>query len=381
MKIAIDMGLDDYYAHGEARGIVRYARARGDWQLYGRGWMFSSLEDLSRWEGDGVIARIETREEAETFRRLSVPVVDVANAYHDRSVFRAVNDDRETGRRAGLHLASRGFRRFAFAGVSEVVWSALRLEGFREAAGVEPALFLQSLSWYKSDAGDEELRRFLSRLDARTALFACNSAAALKAANACRKEGIAVPGEVALLGVDNEDIPCELARPPLSSVGLQLEEIGYIAAAMLHARLDGRPVEPARAVPPGEIIERESTRIFAFADPLVSEAMRLIRTEAARAGSIAVLARALNVSRRSLELRFKRETGSTPHEELVRSRIDISCGLLRDGDATIESIAAAAGFSSAQRFYAVFKERTGLTPGAYREEAGMRNSSDMREFG
>ncbi len=366
------MGLDDYYAHGVARGIVRYAREQGDWQLYGRGWMFSSLDDLLRWEGDGIIARIETRGEAETFTSLALPVVDVANAYHDRRIARAVNDDRETGRRAGRYLASLGFRRFAYAGVADVVWSALRLQGFCEGIRIEPAQFTHSLAWYKSDSGDEELRRFVSGLKPPTALFACNDAAALKAANACRREGIAVPADVAVLGVDNEDIPCELARPPLSSVSLKLEEIGYLAAGLLHERLAERQDPGNRTASIGDIVERESTRVFAFSDPLVSEAMRLIRTEAAHLGSIARLADRLNTSRRNLEVRFKRETGKTLHDELVRSRVAFACGLLRDGDATIDSIAAAAGFSSAQRFYAVFKERTGRSPGEYRNDKGQR---------
>ena len=118
-KIALCMELSDYYEHGIARGLVRYAKSKPDWRLYGYGWMFRSLTDLERWDGDGIVARIEDSSTADRLAALGLPLVDVAGAY-ERPNFRSVtNDDFLTGYKAALHLSGCGFSHFAFLGVAE----------------------------------------------------------------------------------------------------------------------------------------------------------------------------------------------------------------------------------------------------------------------
>jgi LacI family transcriptional regulator, galactose operon repressor len=379
VRIALAMGLEDYYEHGVARGIVRFARERGDWRLYGQGWMFSSLKDLATFRGDGVIARIESAEAADFLASLGLPLVDVANAYTRRS-FRCVsNDDIRTGAAAGRFLRSLGFRRFAFAGVEGTLWSGERFQGFRRIVGEPIGVFLRSLDWYESREAETELQDFLRVLPKPAALFACNDTVGLRVINACRISAVVVPDQLAVLGVDNEDIPCELARPPLSSIELGLEEIGYRAAALLQHRIEGRDPGAVPRIPPGMVIERESTRVFAFDDPLVVEAMRLIRTEGRRLRSVTELSERLNASRRTLEVHFKRETGRTLHEALVKSRLDFACGMLKEGDVKVTAVAAASGFSSAQRFFAVFREQFGQTPLEYRRVQADTLSGESEE--
>ena len=111
-RIALGMGLSDYYDHGVARGIVKYARNKPDWRLYGQGWMFSPLEDLPAWDGDGVITRLEFAEQVSGLSGLTCPVVDVANAFVMPRVRRVSNDDYQTGRLAGRHFMEKGFFQF-----------------------------------------------------------------------------------------------------------------------------------------------------------------------------------------------------------------------------------------------------------------------------
>jgi LacI family transcriptional regulator len=204
-------------------------------------------------------------------------------------------------------------------------------------------------------------------------VFACNDTAGLKIAELCRTMGIAVPDSVAILGVDDEDILCEMASPSLSSIRLDCESIGYRAAALLDAVMAGAMAkDAARAivVPPRDIVERDSTRIFTCDDPLVEQAMRLIRARAAERITVGDLLTSLPASRRSLETRFKRATGRTLHDEMVRARLALARALLRGSRLTIGDVAAESGFGSVQRFHSAFRKAEGRSPGAFRAATG-----------
>jgi LacI family transcriptional regulator len=183
--------------------------------------------------------------------------------------------------------------------------------------------------------------------------------------------------------VDNEDILCELASPSLSSITLDCQTIGYRAAELLAGVLARPPRERARAhrsarasagaaapllVPPGEVVERDSTRVFACDDPLVAEAVQRIRARARDGANLAELLAGLPASRRSLELRFRRATGRTMHEELVRARLDAAKALLRSTDQAVAHVARGSGFGTVQRFHEVFRRQVGLSPARYRRE-------------
>ncbi len=365
------MGLSDYYDHGIARGIVRYAKGQADWQLYGHGWMFSPLEDLSSWSGDGVIARVEFEDDARHLAELRCPVVDVANAFPYTGIHSVSNDDEETGRLAARHFRRNGFSTFAYCGVSPAEWSRQRLKGFREEAGTnEIPTFERPLHWWLEESYSLELALFLARLPKPAALFACNDKVGLRVSSVCANEGFAVPDDIAILGVDNEDIPCELANPSLSSVELRLEEIGTRAAYTLRLLMEGSrdATTPRRenGVPPSDVVERRSTATYASDNPLVVELFRAIRSDGGHLKSVPDVVSELAVGRRTLETHFKKETGYSLHQALIAEKIRVACHLLRTTSDKIESIAVAAGFHSTQRFFAHFRRLTGTTPARFR---------------
>lgn len=375
-KIALCMELSDRYEHGIARGVARYAKSKPDWRLYGYGWMFRSIDDLEHWKGDGILARVESAETADRLARLGLPIVDVAGAY-TRSGFRTVaNDDLLTGYKAALHLRSCGFERFAFLGVSGTLWSAARKEGFRRGIGSPKALpsFERSLPWWegrRSGALREEggtLGAFLSSLEPPVGLFACNDTTGLRATELARELGIGVPESLAVLGVDDEDIVCELASPSLSSLRLDCEGIGYRVAAVLDAALSSRkPRAGARvAIAPGEVAERESTRVFVCPDDLVSRAATFIRGHAHEGIGVPEVLAVVPASRRTLELRFRKALGRSVHEEIVRVRITRAKRLLRATDMTVARVAEESGFGAIQRFHAAFRDSEGVPPGRWR---------------
>jgi LacI family transcriptional regulator len=385
-KIALFMGLSDFYEHGIARGLVRFAKSKPDWRLYGYGWMFRSLADIEGWEGDGVIARVEDAQSADRLSSLGLPIVDVAGAYSRRHFRSVTNDDFLTGYQAALHLLGCGFSRFAFLGVANTRWSELRKEGFEKALEHRgrtlplPA-FERPLAWWEGSAergfGSREdagpLEAFLAGLEAPTALFACNDTTGLRATELAGRLALAVPESLAILGVDNEDILCELAAPSLSSIMLDCEAIGFRASAALDAILEGTggPPEGSRiALSPKEVVERESTRVFACEDELVAKAVTYIRAHAHEGIDVSDVLGIVSASRRSLETRFREEMGRSLHEEILRAKLARAKRLLRETKMTIEGIAEESGFGSLGRFHEAFRSIEGTSPGEWRSRIG-----------
>jgi LacI family transcriptional regulator len=372
-RVALFMGLADTYEHGIARGVVRFAKAKKEWDLYGYGWMFRPFDALEVWQGDGIIARVESRADAARLQGLSVPVVEVAGAYPVRSFRCVTNDDEATGRRAGEYLVSCGFRRFAFCGVEGTGWSGERARGFLgvvKKIDPVPAIFEESLPWWERLDSRGRLQRWLLGLKRPIGIFACNDTAGLKVTGLCRELGISVPDVMAILGVDNEDILCEMASPSLSSIELDCEAIGYRAAALLDelfmAGAQAHPGGRAVLVAPKEVIERESTRVYASDDPLVRQTMRHIRLHGTERFNVTALLEVIPASRRNLETRFKRATGRTLKEEIVRVRLAHARALLRNTRLTVADVASRSGFGSAQRFHETFLAAEGIPPGRYR---------------
>jgi LacI family transcriptional regulator len=391
-RIALYMEFSDFYEHGIARGIVRYAKAKPDWRLYGYGWMFRALADIEAWDGDGIIARVEDAKTADRLARIGLPVVDVAGAYSRPNFVSVTNDDMLTGYQAALHLIGCGFRRFAFLGASGTRWSEERRSGFFRAIeeharpGARWPRFERSLAWWEGGEEDTEdrvrkgtgLAKFLSSLQAPTALFACNDTAGLRAAELAGTLGIAVPESLAILGVDNEDILCELASPSLSSVMLDCEAIGYQASSSLDALLErqgtanrrGSALRPVK-IKPNEVVERESTRVFACEDELVARAITYIRVHAQEGIDVSDVLAVVSASRRSLETRFRQALGRSPHEEILRAKLSRAKRLLRETSYTLDRVAEESGFGSLQRFHSAFKAAERVSPGEWRN----RNSN------
>ena len=283
----------------------------------------------------------------------------------------ANNHDFEAGRRAGEYLRGLGFKRFAFCGVEGTAWSRLRLRGSAEAAGAEARTlprFERPLAWWRErGVGNDDLAAWLVSLPTPTALFACNDVAGLKVVETCRSVRVAVPEDLAVLGVDDEDLLCELADPSLSSVRLDCEGIGMAAAAMLDAALGGElSARRSHLVSPLSVVERESTRIVVSDDPLVAAASNWIRANAQLGLGAADLVAALPASRRSIEKRFRDAAGKTLREAIEEARLERAKRLLASTPLPLDSVAEASGFGSLQRFHIAFKDKEGITPGAWR---------------
>jgi LacI family transcriptional regulator len=178
-----------------------------------------------------------------------------------------------------------------------------------------------------------------------------------------------VPDDVAVLGVDNDDVFCELSNPPLSSIALNAETAGYRAAELLDAMMRGRTQKPAHI--PAEVlgvVTRISTDFIAVGDPDIAAALQFIRRERGNHISVDDVAESSPLSRRTLEKRFRSATGRTILEDIRLVRLERAKQLLVETSHSISKVAALSGFGSSGYFIQFFQRQVGKTPRKYRSE-------------
>lgn len=374
-RVALLVETSNAYARGLLEGIAAYVRQHQSWSIFlpeqRRG--DAPPEALARWRGDGVIARIETAAVADAVRRLGLPAVDVSAARELPDLPWVETDDDAIARLAAAHFRERGFRHAGFCGDPRFNWSRWRCERFRQVAG-EAGL---TCSLYGADgrpaaswqAEHARLIRWVKGLAKPVGVLACYDIKAQQLLDACRDAGAAVPDEVAVLGVDDDPVLCDLGDPPLSSVIPDARRAGYVAAELLDRWMAGTPV-PAAAhrIAPLGVRTRQSTDVLAVADRDVAAAVRLIRERACDGLTVADLLREVPLSRRVLEGRFTRAVGRTPHAEIVRVKLDRVRQLLVESDLSVEAVARLAGFAHPEYLSVTFKREVGVGPLAYRTQ-------------
>lgn len=196
----------------------------------------------------------------------------------------------------------------------------------------------------------------------------------LQVLDACRRVGAAVPNQVAVLGVDNDEYLCGLSLPPLSSIDINSEETGYQAAALLDRLMDGKspPKRLPKIVPTGVVVRR-STDVLATDDEDVIRAVQFIREQACRPIRTTDVFEELSVSRGQLESRFRSVMGHTVHQEIDRVRIERAKTLLAETMLPIKQVALQSGFRTVQYLARAFRRRTGDTPAAFRRQHARRS--------
>lgn len=190
---------------------------------------------------------------------LGVPVVFV-DRYYDELDFDAVVSDNFGGMlEAVTHLAELGHRQIGFVSTDNFQTSSVsdRYKGY--LAGLERAGIRPSPSWVVSCGADRDALREYFRSVSPTAVVAINDFIAAEALVAAREEGLAIPGDLAIVGFDDSDV-ATLVEVPLTTMRQFPMEMGKAAAQRLLAILRGKPVRgPKRLVIETELVVREST--------------------------------------------------------------------------------------------------------------------------
>lgn len=366
------------YSRGVLRGIKQFAVGRPHWILAPVDTDSLSAAALMALEPAGVIGTVLTHAVAELLRSTRRPVVNVANVLPDMPFPRVSVNHGQVGELAALHLQECGLRHFAFVGHPRHRYSIERESGFRDAlsaSGWMPARFYDRPSRSYRSRGrlmalNQRLQHWLAERPKPVGIFACHDIFALQIVEACRLAGLRVPEEVAVLGVDNDDLLCELARPSLSSVMVPAERVGYEAAALLDRLMGGKrsPRRP-RLIPPPGVVTRQSTDVVAIEDTDVVSALRFIREQGHRPLRVDDVLRHISISRRALERRFHDLLQRGLGEEIRREHIERAKHLLATTELSMADVAQRAGFASQPQLSRVFRQDAGLTPTAFRRQS------------
>lgn len=384
-SVALLIETSNSYARGLVEGILSYIRQHDHWSIHlpesHRGARPPSW--LARWKGDGIIARIETPAIAKAVAKTALPVVDLSAGRHLPDVPWVETDDQRIAHLAAEHLMSRGFRDLAYCGDSHFNWSVWRREyfvGIVEQAGRACHVYESSAAGTSESSWDLEQRRmtrWIEDLPRPVGIMACYDIRAQQLLDICRDLNIAVPEEIAVIGVDDDRLLCDLCEPPLSSVIPDTHRTGFIAASLLDKQMAGEAVEPeAVLIPPVGVQTRQSTDVMAIDDPHIVTALRFIRQNACLGIQVRDLLKRVPLSRRVLESRFKERIGRTPHEEITRIRMERVKTLLLETDLPLAAIAKRTGFNYIEYLNEAFKKWVGTTPGKYRKEASASRSRE-----
>jgi LacI family transcriptional regulator len=319
----------------------------------------------------GLIGHFSEKLLLEHVERARVPAVDISPAEPRAALPRVSTDEVAVGRLAAAHLLSLGLPHFGFVGTRAHYYSLLREQGFKQAVaavGLSSHVFLNG-EGAEGKRADPPLEQWVKDLPKPIGILASTDARALDLLAVCRKLEIDVPRSVAVLGVDNDDVFCELANPTLSSIALATQRIGYEAARMLDRLMSGEnPSQKQLLIPPAGVVPRRSSDIPSILDPDVAAAVRYISLHVQDDLQVADLLREVPISRRSLEHRFLKTLGRTPAAEIRRAQVEVAKQMLSETDEPMARVALAAGFSNAKQLGASFHHETGSTPTDYRRE-------------
>lgn len=378
-SVALLIETSNGYSRGLLEGVIAFTKERANWSVHLTEQERGAAPPLwlDSWGGDGIIARIETDKIGSQLKKFGVPIVDLSAARHVKGVPWADTEDRAISQIAIDHFTERGFKHLAFCGDAGFEWSVKRGNHFRtmaKAAGCE-VYEHQSIARYDARYNlateKQRIMKWLQSLPRPVAIMGCYDFKAQQVLDACRQLDIAVPSEVAVLGVDNDRLICELSEPTLSSIIPDTKRTGYEAADLLNRIMTGEEVateQPLITQPLG-IQLRESTDTLAIEDEEVAKALQYIRRHATANIRVTDVLRNVTLSRRALEHRFKKWIGHTPHDEIQHVRINRIKALLSDTDLSIHQIADRTGFEHDEYMAASFKRETGMTPSGFREKS------------
>ena len=359
------------------RGVFAFARTHCAWRFHRQVKVSPTVpyDEFLNWHGDGLIGNVDEPHIAHRLKSLGIPFVDITSTLSDTPMPRVTQDDESVGAAAANHLLERRFSLFAYYG-GWYGWSEARFRGFANtlaAAGHSCLRAPHDLKrWSDNQRQIDRLAQWLRKLPRPIGIMGCSDDWAIQILIACAQAHIPVPDDVAVIGVNDDDLLCNLSMPPLSSVRIPFDHIGSEAARLLRDMLAGAPASDTPVlIPPLGITARGSTDVFRVSHPALSTALRYLRDHSHEQTSVPDLARHAGVSERTIERQFVVELGRTPLDEINRIRIERARSLLRETSLTVAGIAEAVGFGTVIHFHRVFLTTVGITPGAYRDQLAL----------
>jgi len=393
-NLQIVLAVDTANTHQRkiARGVAAYGQQKGHWDIhlvqdplsnfpYLTNDPLEQPANLRKWRADGIIAAFPGREMAAAVRRVKIPVVGIEAEYGwcdpNWGIPYYASDNEAIGQMAAEDFVERGLKHLAFCGIPATRytgWSQQRQVAFEKRAkesGIGCSVFSgRSPSGGTTAKLHKELSAWLGSLPKPVGLMACYDVRARHVLMACRSLGLSVPEDVSVIGVDNDELLCELTSPPLSSIEQGSHRIGFQAAVLLDRLMAGQKAPQLKyLVEPEGIVTRQSSDTLAIKDADVAGALRFIREHACERIQVQDVVQVVAVSRSALEMRFKAVTGRTIHAEIQRVQLGRARQLLAATDMPLKQVATEAGFRYLQHMTTLFRRHTGQTPGEYRKRS------------
>ena len=336
------------------------------------------------WHADAIIGRFDNDDNVELFRENGI--IALAQDYKSRfsNIPNITGDYRKTGRMAAEFFLSKGFQNFAFYGYRDTVWSQERCEGFYECIAAQG--FGNNFYSYQDQSLDDlwfyeapPLLNWLKSLPQPTALMACDDNQGNRITEICKVNNIRVPDKIAILGVDNDEIICNLSDPPLSSISQNIVRGGFEAAALIeHLLNDEEATYQDVVLQPVNIINRLSTDFYSTTDAHIQTALKYIHQNIAADITVSDIVKQVPLSRRLLEIRFKQVTQQSIHKYIFNLRMERFAQLLLASDAPIADVAEQVGINNLKNLSRQFKALKKVSPNEYRKE--YQTKSYQRRF-
>ena len=359
-----------------ARGVGQYIHSHTGWIILMDPMTEASIEGLRHWAPDGIITSTRLPAIRDIATMAGVPIVGFGSysKHHDSELkFPIVSSNQtEIGRMAARYFINKGLRHFAFCGGGETAqWCEERRNGFTaelDQQGFTPVFYQPEAGAVSSmPSAITSLASWLERLPKPTGVFVFFDGWARWVLDACVLQGLQVPQEISVLGVDNDRWLCDLSQPSLSSIDANVETAGYTAADILHKLMSGQPAPPSVTyIDPAKVEERDSSSYLAFEDPQVAVAIRYIKEHACDPITPADVLKVTGMSNSTAYRKFMRSLGRSIHDEIQRIQMDRVQLLLTSTNLSVTEAARQSGFQNMRYLTKVFRDATGMTPTEYR---------------
>ena len=374
------------YGRRLCEGIVRFAKERGDWSL--RIIEFGELAaKLRKGRYDGIIARVMNDRIADALLRVGCPVVDVF-CEKPMPSFGATDQDADAvGQMAAQHFIEHKFTQFAFCGYDGRTYSDMRFRAFERTLGQNhfkclryktPASALKDFDEsvvmrerFEMPSDEKRLARWAAGLPKPIGVFCAHDMRAWQLCETCRERGIKVPDEVAILGVDDDELVCHFTSPALSSINQNAVGIGYAAAQTMQQMMSSPGTVPPQAkIKPVKLVERESTATYPLEPRWLSDALVFIRSHISAQISAQDVYAHVGKSHTLVDRAFSKSLGVSVQREILRTRLSEAKRLIVSTEMPIRMVAEKCGYSSLQYFSASFVRAFGANPTSVRASIG-----------
>lgn len=384
IKILLLIDYSSEFSRKFLEGLIQYSKEFGPWifyripsyykTLYGKQGIINWAKE---WNANAFIAQWD-HEGTNLLSELNIPIILQNYKSRSETFSNLTGDYIGTGRMAAQFFAKKKYKNFAFYGSKNALWSRERAEGYfnevQKLGGNYYYFETEVLNEEDWNSAHIELDTWLLSLPKPIGLFACDDSFALQVSEICKINNISIPNEIALLGVDNDELICNLSDPPISSIVLNVEKGGYEAGRLIHQLIKNEKKEPFNiTVKPVRIELRHSTEKYNISNEYIAQIVDHIEKHFDSNIHINILTQMVPLSRRNLETKFKKEMGVPIYQFLLSCRIEHYAYLLLTTNKSLLDIALECGFNDSKNISRIFKKIKNYTPLEYRQK--FRNPS------